>query len=513
MNISVITNITIEPFFSKKLKELFGDNENLFIHIIAYEEYANSLKQIEDSEFVIIWINIEILLPDINVQINDIIKFNNMIEIIIKAYDTMINLFNKIGEKKVIIINQENGDNKNKIFKGHVVNKFDIVRTINGKLIDSYIEKNIVIIDLNEILISLGAKAAYDKVNKYRWNAVYSNALIENVSYEIYKQVLIYKGITKKCIVLDCDNVLWGGILSEDGIENIQLSNTGEGKVYQDFQRFILNLYYHGIIIAISSKNDLNDILDVFDKHSDMILKKKHISCFQVNWESKADNILNIAAYLNIDVNSMIFVDDSIFEINLVQRLIPGITTVLFEKNDDIYSHFNCINLNSITDNGMANIRAQTYQQNLQRNSLRDNAETYDDYLKSLNTQIEIHRADETELKRISELSLRTNQCTNGIRFFSNKLSEIFKNDEFNIYAIYVEDVFGKLGLVGAIIVKQKIILLFCLSCRALGRNVENVMLEFVNKNYSIENVVCKKTSKNNKIVEKFSSLWNVTIE
>ena len=140
---------------------------------------------------------------------------------------------------------------------------------------------------------------------------------------EIQKQYFIEQGITKKCLVLDCDNVLWGGILSEDGIENIKLGGSGFGRTYQDFQRFVLSLYYHGVILAVCSKNDLPDVMNMFHEHSEMILKEEHIACFQVNWENKPDNIRRIAETLNIGLDSMVFLDDSPVEIEAVKSILP----------------------------------------------------------------------------------------------------------------------------------------------------------------------------------------------
>lgn len=113
------------------------------------------------------------------------------------------------------------------------------------------VEENDTYVDLKTIIAKLGIERVFDNKSKYRWNTPYSRDLLQAVAGEVHKQYMIRNGITKKCVVLDCDNVLWGGILSEDGIEEIQLGSSGLGRSYQDFQQFILNLYYHGIIIAI----------------------------------------------------------------------------------------------------------------------------------------------------------------------------------------------------------------------------------------------------------------------
>lgn len=225
-------------------------------------------------------------------------------------------------------------------------------------------------IDLKHLIAEVGISNAYDSKSKYRWNAPYSKILIEAAVKEIHKQYLIEKGITKKCLVLDCDNVLWGGILSEDGIENIKLSGSGFGRVYQDFQRFVLSLYYHGVILAVCSKNDLSDVLTMFRKHSEMILKEEQIACFQVNWEDKPSNIQKIAEKFNIGLDSIVFVDDSPIEIEAVKTMLPEVTTILFKQDMD-YDQFSCFNLKSNVNIANIDKRNETYRTNGFREELK----------------------------------------------------------------------------------------------------------------------------------------------
>lgn len=145
---------------------------------------------------------------------------------------------------------------------GNIPVQNGLVDKLNLKLCET-LRENISFINLKQLISEIGIANAYNQKSEYRWNSPYSQAMIEQICNEIHKQHLIAYGITKKCIVLDCDNVLWGGILSEDGIENVHLGS-GFGRSYQDFQRFALSLYYHGVILAVCSKNDLPDVLTIF---------------------------------------------------------------------------------------------------------------------------------------------------------------------------------------------------------------------------------------------------------
>ena len=239
------------------------------------------------------------------------------------------------------------------------------------------------------LIAKTGITNAYNSKGKYRWNAPYSKLLVEAVVQEIYKQYQSEMGITPKCLVLDCDDVIWGGTLSEDGIDNLKLSGSGFGRLYQDFQRFVLSLYYHGVILAVCSKNDLSDVLTMFREHSEMILKEEHISCFQVNWEDKPSNIQRIARKLNIGLDSMVFVDDSPIEIEAVKAMLPEVITIQF-KRDMEYEQFTCFNLKNNVSIADVEKRNETYRTNGFREELKSKYTDYADYIAALLSLIHI---------------------------------------------------------------------------------------------------------------------------
>lgn len=229
--------------------------------------------------------------------------------------------------------------------------------------------KEDIFIDFKWLIANVGIDKAYDIKSKYRWNSPYSKELVSVIANEIYKQYLIITGNTKKCLVLDCDNVLWGGVLSEDGIAGIRIRESGLGRTFQDFQRYLLDLYYHGVILAVSSKNDSVDVLCVFREHTGMILKEEHIACFRCNWDNKPDNIRAISEILNIGIDSIVFVDDSTYEIESVKALLPKVTTGLYNR-DTIYDELSCFNLKRDVDPQVVRERTNTYKTNTWRSEL-----------------------------------------------------------------------------------------------------------------------------------------------
>ncbi len=188
--------------------------------------------------------------------------------------------------------------------------------------------------------------------------------------------------------------------------------------IIKSFKKFIQELFYHGIIVAICSKNDETDVLKVFQENKAMILKKNQIACWQVNWENKSENLKKIASDLNIGLDSIVFVDDSVFEINLVNTTLPQvkklfylIKTLIITQLSEYFNLSAHINLDNIL------CRQETYLTNVKRRVLQQNTDFFEEYLKSLDTQLEFISYEELNLDRISELSQRTNQCSNGKRY------------------------------------------------------------------------------------------------
>lgn len=276
----------------------------------------------------------------------------------------------------------------------------------------------------------------------------------------------------------------------------IFISEVMDGSAYQDFQRYLLFLYNHGVILTVCSKNDISDVMRMFREHREMVLKEEHIACFQVNWDNKADNIRKIADTLNISLDSMVFIDDSDFEIQLINHLLSEITVIKY-KHDIIYNELLHFNLKSDVDVEKINQRNHTYKTDEQRHKLKEKNKSFNDYLKALDMKVDIHPILPIEYARVTELTQRTNKCTNGKRYTVENIKERTASINVMLYSVSVADRFSNLGLIGAIEVENNTLTLFSLSCRALGREIERTMLGFILNNYQIEKVEFKLTGKN----------------
>lgn len=495
-----ISNITIEPYW----KMYHNDSQFLKkadLIFLSYNEYRSAIRNYMDADIIAICLSFDELYP--NIWNNAIIDKNFIYEFIQKdciyKCKEIYTYVKTHSDACVIWFGFEDyycfriRNYGTLLFFEGVVDQLNLA--LNNML------KEDTFIDFKRLIATVGIKNAYDTKGKYRWNSPYTKELIYLMADEVYKQHLITTGNTKKCLVLDCDNVLWGGILSEDGIEGIQIGNSGLGRPFQDFQRYLLDLYYHGVILAVCSKNDETDVLRVFKEHTGMLLKEEHIACGMCNWNNKPDNIKSIAQSLNIGLDSIVFVDDSIFEIEYVKMMLPEVTTVLYQK-DSVYNGLSCFNLKPHTDIQTVVERTKTYKTNRLRAELQKNALSYEDYITSLELIVDIHKTTDCELVRLSELTQRTNKCTNGGRYTVQELKELIASD-FRLFSVCVSDKFSNLGLVGAIGICKENLKLFSLSCRALGRNVEKEMCLYARKNGAMT-YTFKSTGKNDGIKKMF---------
>ena len=236
LHIAIISNIIFEPYFVPLTKRLFG--ENTVILPIPFGEHTEDKyqTQLRSADLIVVWLNIEALLPG---QFYSLAKqdLDETIALCKKLYADLTS----ISHVKILWFLFEVYAAPLSVAVGHLYH--DFADKLNLALRDA-LGDQVSYVDVKHLIAEIGISNAYDAKSKYRWNAPYSKTLVEAAVNEIHKQYLIEKSLTKKCLVLDCDNVLWGGILCEDGIENLKLSGSGLGRVYQDFQRFVLSLYY-----------------------------------------------------------------------------------------------------------------------------------------------------------------------------------------------------------------------------------------------------------------------------
>ncbi len=308
---------------------------------------------------------------------------------------------------------------------------------------------------------------------------------------DLVKEYLAYikpmLSMTKKCIVLDLDNTLWGGVVGEDGIDGIKLGPTPEGRPYWELQKYFLSLLHRGIILAINSKNNLEDVIKVFDEHPSMVLRREHFAAMRVNWEDKIANMKSLAEELNIGLDSFVFFDDDKVNREFVHAALPEITVVELPDDSALYVktliELDVFHTLQLTEEDFT--RGALYAQEQERKQFSQTATDLTEYLRGLAMEVTIEKASAMTIPRIAQLTQRTNQFNMTTRRYSEEeFRQFVENDRFVVLSLRVKDKFGDNGTVGVAIVEKENSMWridnFLLSCRVIGRGIENVLLAYI---------------------------------
>ncbi|MBO4315759.1 MAG: HAD-IIIC family phosphatase [Prevotella sp.] len=289
----------------------------------------------------------------------------------------------------------------------------------------------------------------------------------------------------KKCLVLDLDNTLWGGILGEDGDMGIQIGGDYPGNAFHDWQQALLELSKTGVLLTVCSKNDEQDVLRVWENHPFMVLRRDHFCAWRINWQDKATNIKELANELNISLDSMVFLDDSPSERLLVKKMLPMVCVPDFpDKPYELMPFFRQLvnryfRVYSVTNEDVQKVRQ--YKTNAIRTIERSQYPDMDSYLQSLEMEISVLPIDNYHISRIAQLTQKTNQFNlTTHRLTEQDIRKQIAND-WKIYCLHVRDKFGDDGITGAIfITPTNHIDNLLLSCRVLGKGIEYAFVSFV---------------------------------
>jgi FkbH-like protein len=345
--------------------------------------------------------------------------------------------------------------------------------------------ENAYYVDLNVCRARVGGGAFYDPRYWHIGKAPYSRAALEEIAGEIFKYIRPLKGKNKKCLVLDCDNVLWGGIVGEDGLTGIKLAKTYPGSAYYEFQQEILNLYNRGVVLALCSKNNAADVWEVFQRHPDMLLREKHIAAAQINWRDKVTNLRQLGADLNLGLDSFVLIDDSPFEAGQVREYLPEVEVLQLPEDQPVeYREIlaACGWFDTLILSEEDKQRGAMYRAEAARKDLQAQSPDLASYYGSLEMVLQIRFADEFSVPRIAQLTQKTNQFTLTTRRYSDAdIQRLSESDAADVVYLQLRDRFGDSGITGVCILKYEseraFIDSFLLSCRVLGRGVEEAFL------------------------------------
>ena len=372
-----------------------------------------------------------------------------------------------------------------------------------ANLLEGY--SNIRILDSQRWLDA--ARPPRDSRYWYAMKSPFTNAVTQAAARDVKAAIRAFSGQAKKLIVLDLDDTLWGGVVGETGWEGIRLGgHDAIGEAYLDFQRTLKTLTNFGVALGVVSKNTESVAMDVFEHHPEMVLRKSNLAGWRINWDDKAANLRSLVLELNLGLQSVVFIDDSAIERGRIAEAFPEVLVPEWPADPTRYAdtlrQLDCFDQAALTNDDRR--RSVSYAQERERGESFRSATSHDEWLSGLGVQVRMAVVSNANIARVVQLANKTNQFNIGTRRFTEvELSSwLSAAPDHQAYAFNVADRFGEIGLT-AVVSYQRAgenleIVDFLLSCRAMGRQVENLMAHFVieeAKKQGCEKVVVRVTS------------------
>ena len=338
-------------------------------------------------------------------------------------------------------------------------------------------------LDLDALQRHAGQDRIFDPPKWAMYRQPYRSEFWRLLGGQLADEISRRRSAPPKCIVVDCDNTLWGGVVGEDGVGGLELGDGFPGRAFQEFQGQLRRLAVQGVMLAVVSKNNEADVLDVFESHDGMVLGAEDVTTWRVNWQAKPENIESIVSELNIGADSVVFIDDNPVEILEVSQRVPGVRCLIVpEEVADLP--------NLLMDSGLfRGIRASAEDRQrsemMQSEAIRrgvSQAMNREDFLASLDLRVDFFFASDAHVARVSQLTVKTNQFNlTTVRRDQKEVGALMAAPTSEVCAIRVSDRFGDYGVVGVAIADVTAdtwsIDTFLVSCRVLGRGVETALL------------------------------------
>ena len=344
---------------------------------------------------------------------------------------------------------------------------------------------------------------------------------------QVARLVAAGRGSSAKCLVLDLDNTLWGGVVGDDGLSGIVLGQgSGQGEAFVEFQRYVKGLSLRGVILAVCSKNDRENALEPFERHPEMVLRTKDIACFVANWTDKATNLRSIAKQLNIGLDALVFVDDNPSERELVRRELPMVAVPEMPEDPAGYAATLAAAgyFEGLRTTEEDHVRSQLYQANAEREQMRETATDIGGYLESLRMTMTVTPFDSLGLTRITQLINKTNQFNlTTQRMTEAEVAALMSDPRMVTLQVRLSDRFGDNGIIAVLMARmcpsnEARIGTWLMSCRVLGRKVEEACLNVLAEACAARGMkrlvgTYRPTEKNGMVREMYGALGFMLIE
>lgn len=493
--IVILRSFTVEPLVPLLRAEAYINGIDLTVHVGGFNTYPQEILDKKSTiyefkpDIVILAIQTRDVTPELwsnflNLSQKEITE---EVERVLKSISDWLQVFRSQCQAYFVLYSFElpfmpiNGILDLQSEKGQVA----VIQKINRELLLlAQSQKGVYLLDYDGLISRHGRENWHDACKWVTMRMpIVSNYLIHMVK-EWMRFIHPLTGKGCKVLVIDLDNTLWGGVIGEDGMNGIKIGNDYPGAFYRELQKTILDLSKRGVILAISSKNNMADAMEVLEKHPEMLLRPEHFAIIKINWKDKVQNLLEIAKELNIGLDAIAFLDDNIVECQLIRSQLPEVKVIELPKNPAKYTDTlrNCPYFERLFLSKEDQDRGRHYTEQRLRMELNKNADSLEDFFWSLSMKAEIFLVDKETLPRAAQLTQKTNQFNmTTVRYSEQQIAEIANKPDKRVYLLRLLDRFGDSGIVGESIThyvgETCEIEIFLLSCRILNRSVETTLL------------------------------------
>tara|TARA_Y100000310_G_C20658816_1_gene803516 strand:- start:441 stop:2180 length:1740 start_codon:yes stop_codon:yes gene_type:complete len=519
--IVILSNIIVHQIKEILEYSLRSAAINANVEFGDYDNIIQDSHKYKDSNAIIIFWELSNIIDGIQYKI-ELMNRDQLDELFNKTKSEIDLMLKTLENAPIVLINK---------FTSLPFSHYNISKSYFDKLakkLNHYLEKkipdNVRLIDFEKVISLVGVSKSLDLRYYYSSKALYTIDFFK-VYVEYIKPFMISaNGKSKKALIFDCDNTLWKNILGEDGFDNIEMSpNTKDGAIFAEIQSIALALNKKGVLIGLCSKNNPGDINEVLESHSDMQLKNDHITINKSNWSDKVTNLKEISKELNIGLDSLVFIDDSSFEVSLIRQKLPEVTVLQVPKL--LYEYPKMLRENmplfyNLSFTAEDEKKIDMYKNQANRKAAEKEFSDIEDYLSSLELEMTIFEDDESIIPRMSQMSQKTNQFNLTTKRYTERNIKNYIDDlNTMVFAFSISDKFGDSGITGLSICTSNggnymiEIDTLLMSCRVIGRNIEYAFLDHIIhkiKEKKITEVKAKyiKTAKNEQVSQFFDNCF-----
>ncbi len=493
--LAILRSFTVEPIVPLLRAEAFACGIDLEVHVGDFNTYVQDMLDGQSALYrfapnaVVLAVRTDQAAPELWRDFADLAPeaAQAAVERVIRRYEQWIGAFRKHSQAALIVHSLERPSTPSLgvLDSQSEMGQSGLIRQINHELrrIAAGFH-GVYSLDYDALVARHGSEHWHDERKWLTARLPIAAGYLLQMAREWMRFIVPLSGRIAKVMVVDLDNTLWGGVIGEDGMAGIKVGSEYPGAAYQALHRALLDLSRKGILLAVCSKNNLDDAMEALERHPGMLVRAKHFAAMRINWTDKAQNLREIAEELNVGIDALAFLDDNPFEREQVRAALPEVTVIDLPKNPLEYAAAvrNCAAFERLTLSAEDQQRTEMYAAQKQRAGAEQTFQSKEDFFRFLEQEAELDPVSDLTLARVAQLTQKTNQFNlTTRRYTETQIADMSKKPDWHIFSIKVRDRFGDHGLVGVAIThdvgEQCEVDTFLLSCRVIGRTVETALL------------------------------------